>query len=59
MLSNSLMVWSNEMVSLIVIVIHPMIFMLFSEMAERHNMPEVLKLARNLVHQLQTIIENK
>ncbi|XP_055294871.1 small G protein signaling modulator 1-like isoform X2 [Sitodiplosis mosellana] len=31
----------------------------FNEMAERHNMPEVLKLARNLVLQLQTIIENK
>lgn len=65
MLSNSLMVWSNEMVSLIVvhplilIVVHSLILMLLSEMAERHNMPEVLKLARNLVHQLQTIIENK
>ncbi|XP_055377926.1 small G protein signaling modulator 1-like isoform X2 [Condylostylus longicornis] len=31
----------------------------FNEMAERHNTPAVLKLARNLVHQLQTIIENK
>ncbi|XP_055541047.1 small G protein signaling modulator 2-like isoform X2 [Wyeomyia smithii] len=31
----------------------------FNEMAERHNTPAVLKLARNLVLQLQTIIENK
>lgn len=29
------------------------------EMAERHDMLDVLKMARNLVHQLQTIIENK
>nr|XP_040229171.2 small G protein signaling modulator 2-like [Anopheles coluzzii] len=31
----------------------------FNEMAERHNTPSVLKLARSLVLQLQTIIENK
>ncbi|XP_058455911.1 small G protein signaling modulator 1-like isoform X2 [Malaya genurostris] len=31
----------------------------FNEMAERHNTPALLKLARNLVLQLQTIIENK
>ncbi|XP_053679263.1 small G protein signaling modulator 2-like [Anopheles nili] len=31
----------------------------FNEMAERHNTPAVLKLARSLVLQLQTIIENK
>ncbi|XP_055698855.1 small G protein signaling modulator 2-like isoform X2 [Phlebotomus papatasi] len=30
----------------------------FNEMAERHNASEVLKLARSLVLQLQTIIEN-
>ncbi|XP_031635811.1 small G protein signaling modulator 1-like isoform X2 [Contarinia nasturtii] len=30
----------------------------FNEMAEHHKMDEVLKLARNLVLQLQTIIEN-
>lgn len=35
------------------------VVILFLEMAERHNMPDVLKLARNLVLQLQTIIENK
>uniref|UniRef100_A0A182J5U5 Rab-GAP TBC domain-containing protein n=1 Tax=Anopheles atroparvus TaxID=41427 RepID=A0A182J5U5_ANOAO len=31
----------------------------FNEMAERHNTQSVLKLARSLVLQLQTIIENK
>lgn len=31
----------------------------FSEMAERHNAPAVLSLARDLVLQLQTLIENK
>uniref|UniRef100_A0A1A9UGI2 Rab-GAP TBC domain-containing protein n=1 Tax=Glossina austeni TaxID=7395 RepID=A0A1A9UGI2_GLOAU len=31
----------------------------FNEMAERHNAAEVLQLARNLVLQLQIIIENK
>ncbi|KAL5276338.1 SGSM2 family protein [Megaselia abdita] len=31
----------------------------FNEMAERHNMVSVLELARNLVLQLQTLIENK
>ncbi|XP_037916963.1 small G protein signaling modulator 2-like isoform X2 [Hermetia illucens] len=31
----------------------------FNEMAERHNTASVLKLARSLVLQLQTIIENK
>lgn len=33
-------------------------FALKIEMAERHDMPEVLRQARKLVHQLQTIIEN-
>lgn len=31
----------------------------FPEMAERHDASAVLKLSRSLVHQLQTIIENK
>ncbi|CAG9857477.1 unnamed protein product [Phyllotreta striolata] len=31
----------------------------FNEMAERHNVRSVLKLARDLVHQLQILIENK
>uniref|UniRef100_A0A336LLF9 CSON010949 protein n=1 Tax=Culicoides sonorensis TaxID=179676 RepID=A0A336LLF9_CULSO len=31
----------------------------FNEMAERHDAQSVLKLSRSLVHQLQTIIENK
>ncbi|XP_070075073.1 small G protein signaling modulator 1 isoform X2 [Drosophila takahashii] len=31
----------------------------FNEMAERHNAPSILQLSRNLVLQLQTIIENK
>lgn len=35
------------------------LYVFIAEMAERHNMPDVLKLARNLVLQLQTIIENK
>jgi hypothetical protein len=30
-----------------------------TEMAERHNVPQVLKTARNLALQLQTLIENK
>lgn len=34
-------------------------FIVVSEMAERHNTSAVLKLARSLVLQLQTIIENK
>lgn len=32
---------------------------LVTEMAERHNVPQVLKTARNLALQLQTLIENK
>lgn len=39
-------------------VFNDVLFMI-SEMAERHDMLDVLKMARNLVHQLQTIIENK
>jgi len=31
----------------------------FPEMAERHNAQSILQLSRNLVLQLQTIIENK
>lgn len=31
----------------------------FSEMAERHNVPQILKTARSLVLQLQILIENK
>ncbi|KAG8515061.1 Small G protein signaling modulator 1, partial [Galemys pyrenaicus] len=31
----------------------------FNEMAERHNTKQVLKLARNLVYKVQTLIENK
>uniref|UniRef100_A0A672ZJ93 Small G protein signaling modulator 1b n=1 Tax=Sphaeramia orbicularis TaxID=375764 RepID=A0A672ZJ93_9TELE len=31
----------------------------FNEMAERHNVPQVLAMARDLVHKVQTLIENK
>uniref|UniRef100_I3K8X1 Small G protein signaling modulator 1 n=1 Tax=Oreochromis niloticus TaxID=8128 RepID=I3K8X1_ORENI len=31
----------------------------FNEMAERHNVPQVLMMARDLVHKVQTLIENK
>ncbi|XP_072839509.2 small G protein signaling modulator 1 isoform X2 [Pogona vitticeps] len=31
----------------------------FNEMAERHNTKEILKLARDLVYRVQTLIENK
>ncbi|XP_017266170.1 small G protein signaling modulator 1 isoform X2 [Kryptolebias marmoratus] len=31
----------------------------FNEMAERHNVPQVLMKARDLVHKVQTLIENK
>ncbi|XP_034047630.1 small G protein signaling modulator 1 isoform X2 [Thalassophryne amazonica] len=31
----------------------------FNEMAERHNVPHVLMMARELVHKVQTLIENK
>ncbi|XP_068190626.1 small G protein signaling modulator 1 [Antennarius striatus] len=31
----------------------------FNEMAERHNVPQVLMMARELVHKVQTLIENK
>ncbi|XP_067395529.1 small G protein signaling modulator 1 isoform X1 [Emydura macquarii macquarii] len=31
----------------------------FNEMAERHNTRQLLKLARDLVHKVQTLIENK
>lgn len=34
-------------------------FFLFLEMAERHDAQAVLKLARDLVLQLQLLIENK
>lgn len=34
-------------------------YCLITEMAERHNVPQVLKTARNLALQLQTLIENK
>lgn len=30
-----------------------------SEMAERHKSKQVLKIARDLIHKLQTLIENK
>lgn len=30
-----------------------------SEMAERHNTKQILKLARDLVYKVQTLIENK
>lgn len=30
-----------------------------SEMAERHKAKQVLKIARDLIHKLQTLIENK
>lgn len=32
---------------------------LLTEMAERHNVPQVLMMARDLVHKVQTLIENK
>lgn len=32
---------------------------IITEMAERHNVPQVLKTARSLALQLQTLIENK
>lgn len=32
---------------------------LFAEMAERHNTKQILKLARDLVYKVQTLIENK
>lgn len=32
---------------------------IFTEMAERHSAAQILKTARNLVLQLQTLIENK
>lgn len=35
------------------------LFLFITEMAERHNVPQVLKTARNLALQLQTLIENK
>ncbi|XP_028274124.1 small G protein signaling modulator 1 isoform X3 [Parambassis ranga] len=31
----------------------------FNEMAERHNVPQVMMMARDLVHKVQTLIENK
>ncbi|XP_030599111.1 small G protein signaling modulator 1 isoform X2 [Archocentrus centrarchus] len=31
----------------------------FNEMAERHSVPQVLMMARDLVHKVQTLIENK
>ncbi|XP_041826649.1 small G protein signaling modulator 1 isoform X2 [Melanotaenia boesemani] len=31
----------------------------FNEMAERHDIPQVLMMARDLVHKVQTLIENK
>ncbi|KAJ4926397.1 hypothetical protein JOQ06_008571 [Pogonophryne albipinna] len=31
----------------------------FNEMAERHNVPQVLMMARDLVNKVQTLIENK
>ncbi|XP_074546572.1 small G protein signaling modulator 1 isoform X2 [Halichoeres trimaculatus] len=31
----------------------------FNEMAERHNVPQMLLMARELVHKVQTLIENK
>ncbi|XP_069028758.1 small G protein signaling modulator 1 isoform X1 [Embiotoca jacksoni] len=31
----------------------------FNEMAEHHNVPQVLMMARDLVHKVQTLIENK
>ncbi|XP_072456231.1 small G protein signaling modulator 1 isoform X2 [Notamacropus eugenii] len=31
----------------------------FNEMAERHNTKQILKLARDLVYKVQTLIENK
>uniref|UniRef100_A0A665U358 Small G protein signaling modulator 1b n=1 Tax=Echeneis naucrates TaxID=173247 RepID=A0A665U358_ECHNA len=31
----------------------------FNEMAERHNVPQVLMMAQDLVHKVQTLIENK
>lgn len=31
----------------------------FSEMAERHNAKQILQLARDLVHKVQILIENK
>lgn len=31
----------------------------FNEMAERHDVPKVLTMARDLVHKVQTLIENK
>lgn len=30
-----------------------------TEMAERHDVPQVLMMARDLVHKVQTLIENK
>lgn len=31
----------------------------FNEMAERHNAKQILQLARDLVHKVQILIENK
>lgn len=42
-----------------IVFIQLILFSTFTEMAERHDAQAVLKLSRSLVHQLQTIIENK
>jgi len=38
---------------------HELLPCALSEMAERHNTKHVLKLARDLVYKVQTLIENK
>lgn len=34
-------------------------FVLITEMAERHDVQHILRIARELVHKVQTLIENK
>lgn len=38
---------------------HELLPSALSEMAERHNTKHILKLARDLVYKVQTLIENK
>jgi hypothetical protein len=50
----------NELIARFSIISHQhTTFPPITEMAERHNVPQVLKTARNLALQLQTLIENK
>lgn len=61
---NGLILLKNKILNIISAIMYTVLIVnhndiLFSEMAERHNVPQVMMMARDLVNKVQTLIENK